>query len=64
MLIFHENVFVIIQIGPYGRNRLDRAERLYLFCYTRQIDDEYHFICECPIFRDYRIKYIKAYYII
>lgn len=53
-----------IQTGRYGRNRLDRAERLCLFCETRQIDFEYHFICECPIFRDIRIKFIKAFYII
>ncbi|MEW8546452.1 MAG: reverse transcriptase family protein, partial [Candidatus Thiodiazotropha sp.] len=53
-----------IQTGRYGRNRLDRAERLCLFCETGQIDDEYHFICECPISRDIRAKYIKAYYIV
>ena len=32
-----------IQTGRYGRNRIDRNERLCIYCENRQIDDEYHY---------------------
>ena len=51
-----------IQTGRYGRHRIERNERLCIFCENRQIDDEYHFICECPIFNNLRGLYIKPYY--
>ena len=51
-----------IQTGRYGRNRLERNERLCIYCDSRLIDDEYHFICECPTLDYIRAKYIKDYY--
>ena len=33
-----------------------------MYCDNRVIDDEYHFICECPTFDNIRAKYIKDYY--
>ena len=51
-----------IQTGRYGRNRIERNERLCIYCENRQIDDEYHFIYECPIFNNIRDMYIKPYY--
>ena len=51
-----------IQTGRYGRNRLERNERLCMYCDNRLIDDEYHFICECPKLDYIRAKYIKDYY--
>ena len=51
-----------IQTGRYGRHRIERNERLCIYCENRQIDDEYHFICECPIFNNLRGMYIKPYY--
>ena len=52
-----------IETARYGRHRIDRAERLCLFCDLRQLDDEFHFICQCPLVHDIRIKYIKTRYI-
>ena len=52
-----------IETARYGRHRIDRAERLCLFCDLRQLDDEFHFICQCPLLYDIRIKYIKTRYI-
>ena len=51
-----------IQTGRYGRNRLERNERLCMYCDSRLIDDEYNFICECPTLDYIRAKYIKDYY--
>ena len=48
-----------IETVRYGRGRIDRAERLCLFCDQRQLDDEFHFLCQCPLLHDIRIKYIK-----
>ena len=31
-----------IETARYGRHRIDRAERLCLFCDLRQLDDEFH----------------------
>ena len=52
-----------IETARYGRHRIDRAERLCLFCDQRQLDDEFHFICQCPLLHDIRLKYIKTRYI-
>ena len=51
-----------IETARYGRNRIDRAERLCLYCDQRQLDDEFHFICQCPVMQDIRNKYIKTYF--
>ena len=45
-----------------GRYRIERNERLCIYWENRQIDDEYHFICECPIFNNLRGMYINPYY--
>ena len=51
-----------IQTGSYRTHRLERNERLCIFCDKRLIDDEFHFICEWPAYHQIRIKYIKDYY--
>ena len=35
-------------------------ERLCSECHT--LDDEFHFVCECSLFRDLRIKYLPIHY--
>ena len=32
------------------------------FCNGTYIENEYHFLLVCPLYRDLRIKYFKAYY--
>jgi hypothetical protein len=53
-----------IQTGRYNRNRIQREERYCLCCNTRDIEDEFHFVCICPCFDLIRKKYIKRYYYI
>ena len=51
-----------IETSRYGKNRTDRADRLCLYCDQRQLDDEFHFICQCPVLQDIRTKYINTYF--
>lgn len=53
-----------VQTNRYGINRLPRNERVCLFCDTRDIDDEFHFVFKCPCFNDIRRLYIDRYYYI
>ena len=49
-----------IESGRY-RN-IERSERICTLCNANVIEDEYHFIIECPQYKDLRCKYIKLYY--
>ena len=49
-----------IESGRY-RN-IERSERICTLCNANVIEDEYHFIIECPQYKDLRCKYIKNYY--
>lgn len=51
-----------IQTGRYAPNRIERNERLCLYCNSGDIEDEYHFICVCSKFAELRKLYIKKYY--
>ena len=51
-----------IETSRYRKNRTDRADRLCLYCDQRQLDDEFHFICQVPVLQDIRTKYIKTYF--
>ena len=51
-----------IETGRYGRNRLERNERLCHLCSDGDIEDEYHFVFICSIYKDLRVKYFTAYY--
>ena len=50
------------ETARYGRNRIDRTERLCLYCDQRPLDDKFHFICQCPVLHDLRIKCMLNYY--
>ena len=49
-----------VESGRY-RN-IERSERICTLCNVNVIEDEYHFIIECPQYKDLRCKYIKMYY--
>ena len=55
---------LLIQVGRYGRNRIPRNERICTYCNTGQVEDEYHFILECPLYMHLRRKFIQRYYYI
>ncbi|XP_052255506.1 uncharacterized protein LOC127861165 [Dreissena polymorpha] len=49
-----------IQTGRYGRNNIPRNERYCVCCNSRDIEDEFHFVCICPCFSVLRQKYLKS----
>ena len=49
-----------IERGRY--ENIDRNDRKYTLCYMNEIEDEYHFILQCPIYETIRKQYIKKYY--
>jgi len=49
-----------IESGRY-RN-IERAERKCTLCNDNVIEDEFHFIIQCPKYKDLRNKYLKTYY--
>ena len=51
-----------IVTGRFSQNRLNRNERICLYCNSGDIDDEFHFICICSCFIEKRKRYIKKYY--
>jgi hypothetical protein len=53
-----------IQTGRYGANRIDRNQRICLYCDSGDIEDEFHFICICSRFNTLRNQYIKKYFYI
>ena len=50
-----------IKTGRYARD-VARNQRYCLCCNSTDIEDEFHFICICPAFRNIRKKYIKTCY--
>ena len=51
-----------IEFARYGRERLERNERLCQLCDINEIEDEFHFVLKCKVFKELRIRYIKKYY--
>jgi hypothetical protein len=50
-----------IETGRWHKpHPIPRNERLCQVCNV--LEDEYHFVCECPVYNDIRLKYIPAYY--
>jgi hypothetical protein len=39
---------LIIEVGRYSVNRVQRCDRVCQLCETGAIEDEYHFVCRCP----------------
>lgn len=51
-----------IESARYGRNRLERQERICQVCDINEIEDEFHFVLKCKAYKVLRTKYIKRYY--
>ena len=50
-----------VEVGRWSRpNRIPIDERKSRVC--KKLEDEYHFLIECQLFKDLRIKYPKRYY--
>ena len=43
-----------MQTGRFGSNYIPKNERLCTCCNTRDIEDIYHFILVCPLYKDLR----------
>jgi len=53
-----------IQTGRYNNIMIERSERYCVFCNYNEIEDEYQFICLCPLYNQIRKKYIlRKYYV-
>ena len=53
---------LLIEEGRYNRVNMPLERRLCRFCTTNDIEDEFHFILVCPLYRNLRVMYIKRYY--
>ncbi len=51
-----------IETGRYGRNRIERNQRICTLCDSGEIEDAYHFVIICPFLNHFRSKYIARYY--
>ncbi|KAH3733781.1 hypothetical protein DPMN_040215 [Dreissena polymorpha] len=51
-----------IQTGRYAGQNIPRNERFCLCCNELDIEDEYHFVCKCPLYVDIRKNYLKKCY--
>ena len=51
-----------VQTGRYTRPITERRERKCLLCDENDIEDEFHFIFKCELYKDIREIYIKRYY--
>ena len=51
-----------IQTGKYARNNTFSDHRYCLCCNTLDIEDEFHFKCVCPFFRNLLVQYLRKYY--
>ena len=49
-----------IELGRY--NNIERAEIICTLCHAKEIEDQYHFILQCPRYSNLRIVNIKQYY--
>ena len=49
-----------IELGRY--NNIERSERICTLCNAKEIEDEYHFILQCPRYSNLRNAHIKQYY--
>ena len=51
-----------IESGRYGRQRIERSDKVCTVCNSGEIEDEYHFILICPAYSDFRKNYISRKY--
>ena len=51
-----------IETGRHGPVNVERSRRLCKYCNLQDIEDEYHFLLICPLYRELRSRYINSYY--
>ena len=51
-----------IQTGRYAGQNIPRNERYCLSCNELDVEDEFHFVCKCPLYIDIRRNYLKKCY--
>ena len=51
-----------IEIGRRGVNRCEYRQRLCKYCNLNDIEDEFHFLLICPLYKTERISYLKQYF--
>ena len=49
-----------IELGRH--HNIERSERICTLCDAKEIEDEYHFILQCPRYSNLRNAHIKQYY--
>jgi hypothetical protein len=49
-----------IESGRYVN--MPRENRLCIFCNMNVVENEYHFVLACPLYRDIRVAYLPHYY--
>ena len=50
-----------IETGRYGIHRLERTQRICDFCDKQEVEDEVHFVTNCPLYSDLRKLYFKEF---
>ena len=61
ILIYHLiNIETQIETGRYARNHVDRTQRFCTIFECNDIEDEYHFILICPVYRNIRKNIYKC----
>ena len=51
---------LLVETGRY--HGIIKADRKCLFCNLNTVEDEFHFILQCPVYNAIRKQYIKPYY--
>ena len=51
---------LLIEKGRY--QNIERGKKICQMCDTTDVEDEYHFILNCPFYTNLRLLYIKKYY--
>ena len=51
-----------IETGRYGRNRIERNQRVCQTCNSQEVEDEFHFLLKCDTYSDIRRRLIKRHY--
>ena len=49
-----------VEVGR--RAGIDRKERFCKVCRSNKVEDEFHFLLECPVYNDLRRKYIPHFF--
>ena len=46
-----------IETGRHGNSKRERQERICMYCNLNDIEDEYHFLLVCPLYKEDRKLY-------